>query len=115
HRHARNPAEAIYSQYTHRIAGVVLLTIAALIAWETRRARAWPWSAMSSIVWIVFGLYLIATCDPESWPWGPQRFVEIFADPVVLQHKLLALVPIVFGVVGLLRLRGRLRRPSWTY
>jgi uncharacterized membrane protein HdeD (DUF308 family) len=115
HRHARNPAEAIYSQYTHRIAGVVLLTIAALIAWETRRPRPWPWSALSSIVWIVFGLYLIPTSDPESWPWGPQRFGEIFADPVVLQHKLLALVPIVLGIVGLLRLRGRLRRPSWTY
>jgi hypothetical protein len=115
HRHARNPAEAIYSQYTHRIAGCVLLALAALITWETRRQRAWPWSALSSVVWIVFGLYLIPTSDPESWPWGPQRFMEIFADPVVLQHKLLALIPITFGTIGILRARGRLRRPSVTY
>lgn len=115
HRHARSPAEAIYSQYTHRIAGGVLLVLAALIAWETRRPRPWPWSALSSAVWIAFGLYLIPTSDPESWPWGPQRFVEIFADPIVLQHKLLALIPITYGVVGILRLRGMLRRASWTY
>ncbi len=115
HRHARNPAEAIYSQYTHRIAGGVLLLLAGLIAWETRRPRPWPWSALSSAVWIVFGLYLIPTSDPESWPWGPQRFMEIFNDPVVLQHKLLALIPITYGVIGLCRARGWLRRPSWTY
>jgi len=115
HTHARSPAEAIYSQYTHRIAGAVLLTIAGLIAWEMRRPRAWPWSVMSSVLWILFGLYLIPTSDPESWPWGPQRFTQIVDDPVVLQHKLLALIPITFGTVGILRARGLLRRRSWTY
>jgi hypothetical protein len=115
HSHPRSPAEAIYSQYTHRIAGAVLLTIAALIVWEMRRPRPWPWSALSSMLWILFGLYLIPTSDPESWPWGPQRFMQIFDDPVVLQHKLLALIPITFGVVGILRVRGVLRRWSWTY
>jgi len=92
-----------------------LLALAGVIAWETFRPRPWPWSALSSVIWIVFGLYLIPTSDPESWPWGPKRFVEIFSDPLVLQHKLLALIPIAFGTIGLLRLRGRLRRPSWTY
>ena len=115
HRHARSPAEAVYSQFTHRIAGGVLLVLAALIAWETRRPRPWPWSALSSVVWIVFGLYLIPTSDPESWPWGPRRFGEIFTDPIVLQHKLLALVPILFGVLGILKVRGKLRRARWTY
>ncbi len=115
HTHARSPAEAIYSQFTHRIAGVVLLLLATTIAWETRRPRAWPWSALSSAIWIVFGLYLIPTCDPESWPWGPGRFVELVDDPVVLQHKLLALIPITFGVLGILRLRGKVGRRGWTY
>jgi hypothetical protein len=115
HVHARNPAEAIYSQVTHRIAGGVILLLAALIAWETRRPRRWPWSALSSFVWIAFGLYLIPTSDPESWPWGPGRFVEIFSDPLVLQHKLLAMVPITFGVIGILRVRGVLRRSGRAY
>ena len=115
HAHARSPAEAIYSQYTHRIAGGVLLLLAATIAWETRRPRPWPWSALSSAIWIVFGLYLIPTSDPESWPWGPGRFAEIVDDPVVLQHKLLAMIPITFGVLGILRVRGLLGRRGWTY
>jgi hypothetical protein len=114
HAHARSPAEAIYSQYTHRIAGMVLVLLALTIAWETRRPRAWPWSALSSAIWIVFGLYLIPTSDPESWPWGPGRFVDIVGDPVVLQHKLLAMIPITFGVLGILRARGRVGRRGWT-
>jgi hypothetical protein len=111
HAHPRSPAEAIYSQYTHRIAGGVLLTLAGLIVWETR-GRRWPWS---SLLWIAFGLYLIPTSDPESWPWGPGRFVEIVDDPVVLQHKLLALIPVVFGIIGILRHHGKLGRRGWTY
>ena len=93
----------------------MLLLLAATIAWETRRPRKWPWSALSSAIWIVFGLYLIPTSDPESWPWGPGRFTEIVDDPVVLQHKLLAMIPITFGVLGILRLRGMLGRRGWTY
>lgn len=115
HAHARNPAEAIYSQFTHRIAGGVILLLAGLIAWETWGPRRWPWSALSSFLWIAFGLYLIPTSDPESWPWGPGRFVEIFGDPLVLQHKLLALIPVTFGVLGILRVRGLLRRSGWAY
>jgi hypothetical protein len=115
HAHARNPAEAIYSQFTHRIAGGVILLLAGLIGWETRRPRPWPWSGLSSFVWIAFGLYLIPTSDPESWPWGPGRFADIFRDPLVLQHKLLAMIPIAFGVLGLLRLRGVLRRRGFAY
>jgi hypothetical protein len=115
HPHARNPAEAIYSQLTHRIAGGVLLVLAAVIVWETRRGRAWPWGALSSVLWIAFGLYLIPSMDPESWPWGPKRFVDLFSDLPVLQHKLLALIPIAFGVVGILRQRGLLGRPGWAY
>jgi hypothetical protein len=101
--HARNPAEMFYSQFTHRVAGVVLLILAALTVWESWRPRRFPWNAVSAPVWVAFGLYLIPTSDPESWPYGPQRFVEIFDDPLVLQHKLLALLPIAIGVIIALR------------
>ena len=101
--HARNPAEMFYSQFTHRVAGVVLLILAALTVWESWRPRRFPWNAVSAPVWVAFGLYLIPTSDPESWPYGPQRFVEIFDDPLVLQHKLLALLPIGIGVIIALR------------
>src|SRR5207237_339495 len=103
HHAARNPAEMFYSQFTHRVAGVVLLILAALTVWESWRPRRFPWNAVSAPVWVAFGLYLIPTSDPESWPYGPQRFVEIFDDPLVLQHKLLALLPIAIGVIIALR------------
>src|SRR5215831_4673149 len=110
HPHPRSETELAYSQVTHRVAGGVLLVLAALIAWESWRPRRFPWSALSSALWILFGLYLIPTSDPESWPWGPGRFVEIFGDSLVLQHKLLALIPVTYGVIGGLRSAGLLAR-----
>ncbi len=106
--HGRNPAEMIYSEFTHRLAGVILLLLAGLTAWESWRPRRFPWNAVSAPLWMAFGVYLIPSSDPESWPYGPQRFVEIFQDPLVLQHKLLALLPFVIGVIVLLRGTGRL-------
>jgi len=106
--HGRNPAEMIYSEFTHRLAGVILLLLAGLTAWESWRPRRFPWNAVSAPLWMAFGVYLIPSSDPESWPYGPQRFVEIFQDPLVLQHKLLALLPIVIGAIVLLRGTGRL-------
>ena len=113
HPHPRSEPELAYSQVTHRVAGGVLILVAALTLWEAWRPRRFPWSALSSILFILFGLYLIPTSDPESWPWGPGTFMEIFTDPLVLQHKLLALVPLSFGVIGLLRSAGVLARTYW--
>jgi len=104
--HGRNPAETFYSQLTHRVAGAILLTLAALTVWESWRPRRFPWNAVSAPLWVAFGVYLIPSSDPESWPYGPQRFSEIFADSLVLQHKLLALLPIAIGVITALRARG---------
>ena len=113
HRHPRSATELAYSQITHRIAGSVLLLLAGVIAWESWRPRRFPWSAPSSAIWILFGLYLVPTCDPESWPWGPKRFVEIFSDPLVLQHKIMALIPIAIGISGALRSAGLMPRARW--
>jgi hypothetical protein len=113
HVHPRSETELAYSQVTHRVAGAVLLLVAVLTAWEAWRPRRFPWSALSSVVFILFGLYLIPTSDPESWPWGPGTFMEIFTDPLVLQHKLLALVPLTYGVIGMLRSAGVIARSYW--
>jgi hypothetical protein len=110
HRAPRSEPELAYSQVTHRVAGSVLLLLASVIAWESRRRRPLPWALLSSVLWILFGLYLIPTSDPESWPAGPGRFAEIFTDSLVLQHKALAMVPITFGVVGILRSAGVIER-----
>jgi hypothetical protein len=113
HPHPRSGPELAYSEITHRVAGGVLILVAVLTAWEAWRPRRFPWSALSSFLFILFGLYLIPTSDPESWPWGPGTFMDIFTDPLVLQHKLLALVPLSFGVIGVLRSAGVLARSYW--
>lgn len=114
-RHPRSAADLAYSQWTHRAAGVVLIVLAGVIYWESRRPRPFPWSAVSVPLWIVFGIYLFCSSDPEAWPWGPGRFVEIFGDILVLQHKLLALVPIAIGSIHGLRAAGWLSRARWFY
>ncbi len=113
HRHPRSATELAYSQVTHRVAGGALLLLAGVIAWESWRPRRFPWSALSSALWILFGLYLIPTCDPESWPWGPKRFAEIFDDSLVLQHKILALIPIAIGAIGALKSAGLVPSARW--
>ena len=113
HPHPRSETELAYSQITHRVAGGVLLLVALLTTWESWRPRRFPWSALSSVVFVLFGLYLIPTSDPESWPWGPGTFMEIFTDPLVLQHKLLALVPLTYGVIGALRSAGLMASSYW--
>jgi hypothetical protein len=113
HRHARSESERLYSELSHRAAGGILLVLAAVTAWESRRPRRLPWSALSAGLWVLFGLYLIPTTDPESWPWGPKRFAEIFTDPIVLQHKALALLTIMIGVTAGLRAFGILPPARW--
>ncbi|MEX2147229.1 MAG: hypothetical protein WED01_09485 [Candidatus Rokuibacteriota bacterium] len=109
HAHARNPAEAVISQFTHRASGALLLVLAALIVWEGRPGRRFPWNAFSATLWVVFGTYVFFGADPEAWPLGPKPFVEIFLDPLVLQHKLLALLLVVIGAIEGLRAYGAVR------
>jgi hypothetical protein len=113
HRHARSAAEAAYSTLNHKVSGMMLLLIAATTWWETRRRRGFPWSALSAPLWMAFSVYLFLSGDPEAWPLGPGSFAEALADGVVVQHKLLAMIPLLIGVVELLRGAGWLRSPRW--
>ncbi len=109
HEHARNPAEALYSQFTHRASGAFLIVLAAVIFWESRPGRRFPWNAMSAPLWLGFGVYLFISSDPEAWPYGPKSFIEIFYDPLVLQHKLFAILLLVIGTIEGLRAYGAVR------
>ena len=109
HAHDRNPAEALYSQFTHRASGAFLILLAVVIFWEGRPGRRFPWNALSAPLWLGFGVYLFISSDPEAFPYGPKSFIEIFLDPLVLQHKLFAVLLVVIGVVEALRAYGALR------
>ena len=100
HSHGRSESEIRYSQMNHRVAGGFLVLLAAATLWGLRRPAGAPAAA---VLWIVFGLYLFVSSDPEAWPLGPRRFVEIFDDALVVQHKLLALIPVTLGLADLAR------------
>ncbi len=113
HRHARTAAEAAYSTLNHHVAGALLLVIAMATWWETRRPRRFPWSAVSAPLWMAFSVYLFLSGDPEAWPLGPGTLADAFADGLVVQHKILATIPMVIGVVEMLRCAGLLRSSRW--
>lgn len=100
HEHRRSEGEVRYSEMNHRVAGTFLVALAAVTLWGLVRPARIPAAA---VLWIVFGLYLFVSSDPEAWPLGPRRFGEIFEDPLVVQHKLLALIPIALGLADLAR------------
>lgn len=100
HEHQRSDGEVRYSEMNHRVAGTFLVAVAAATLWGQLRPARVPAAA---VLWIVFGLYLFVSADPEAWPLGPRRFAEIFEDSLVVQHKLLALIPIALGLADLAR------------
>jgi putative copper resistance protein D len=104
-----------FSEVNHRVAGVFLLALAGLIVWESRGPRPFPWSALSAPLWIVLGTLLFVRSDPEAWPYGPGSVAEIVGDPLVLQHKILTLIPVAIGLVEGLQKSGRLRQVEWRY
>jgi hypothetical protein len=113
HRHDRTAAEAAYSTLNHHVAGTLLLAIALVTWWEARRPRRFPWSAVSAPLWMAFSVYLFLSVDPEAWPLGPGTPADALADALVVQHKALAAIPMVIGVVEMLRRAGRLRSSRW--
>jgi hypothetical protein len=113
HRHDRTSAEAAYSTLNHHVAGVLLTIVAAASWWEMRRPRRFPWSAVSAPLWMAFSVYLFLSVDPEAWPVGPGTVADALADGLVVQHKALSAIPMVIGVVELLRRAGLLRSRRW--
>lgn len=113
HSHSRSAAEAAYSTLNHRVSGAMLLIVAGLTWWQTRRPRRFPWSVLSAPVWMAFSVYLFFSGDPEAWPLGPGSLGDALADGVVLQHKLLAVIPMLIGIIEVLRGAGWLRSPRW--
>lgn len=92
----RSAADIAWSEYNHNWSGVFVCAIGVLallarwprFAW----ARHWP------MVFVVLGVFIAIRADPESWPLGTIGFFEAFREPGVVQHRLMTLLVIVFGL-----------------
>jgi hypothetical protein len=100
------------SEMNHHIAGIFLIAIGLSVIWSKHdRSRAWlRW--LPPILFITAGLLLAAWSDSEIWPRGNLSWLWLLRhDAEARQHKLYALLLIVFGVVEYVQSTPRFHKP----
>lgn len=100
------------SEMNHHIAGIFLIAIGLSVIWSKNdRSRAWlKW--LPPVLFIAAGLFLAAWSDSEIWPRGNLSWLWLLRhDAEARQHKLYALLLIVFGLVEYAQSNPRLRKP----
>jgi putative copper resistance protein D len=92
----RTDTDRAWSEYNHHVAGVLVLAMGALaVASGTSRAR---WARNWPLLFLGLAGFIVVRADPGAWPLGPLGFWESMTYPEILQHRLLALIVIVFGI-----------------
>jgi copper resistance protein D len=104
---ASDANDRAWSEYNHHWAGLVVL-VAGFLAFlsrfpAARWARYWPLSFAGLAV------FILLRADPENWPIGPRPFWASFSAPDVLEHRLAALLILVFAVFECAVQAGKLR------
>jgi putative copper resistance protein D len=102
-----------WSEYNHHWAGLIVL-IAGLLALLSRHpsmrwARFWP------LCFAGLAVFILLRADPENWPLGPRPFWESFVAPEVLEHRLGALLIVVFAAFECAVHAGKLKSRWATY
>ena len=93
------PADIGWSEYNHHWAGVFVLlmglgsALAQMLGFQ--RMRYWP------LILVGLAALILFRADPEGWPLGPDSFWESMQDGEVLQHKISALLVLLFAIFEL--------------
>ena len=96
-----------WSEYNHHWAGLIVL-IAGLLALLSRH-RTMRWARFWPLSFAGLAVFIVLRADPENWPLGPRPFWQSFAAPDVLQHRVGALLIVVFAAFECAVQAGRLR------
>ena len=109
----RSAADMAWSEFNHNWSGVFVLAIG-LLALLARvpgfgAARHWP------MLFVLLGVFVAIRADPESWPLGDVGFFEAFREPGVVQHRLMTLLVMIFGIFEWRVRTGRLNSPRAPY
>ena len=98
-----------WSEYNHHWAGLIVLVVGllAMVARlpHQRWAQHWP------LLFLALAAFILLRADPECWPLGPRPFWRSFTAPDVLEHRLFALLIVLFALFEWSVRTGRL---SWT-
>jgi putative copper resistance protein D len=85
-----------WSEYNHHWAGLIVIAagLLALLSHfrRMRWARFWP------LTFAGLSVFILLRADPENWPLGPRPFWASFSAPDVLQHRVAALLILVFAM-----------------
>ena len=96
-----------WSEYNHHWAGLIVL-IAGLLALLSRH-RTMRWARFWPLSFAGLAVFILLRADPENWPLGPRPFWQSFAAPDVLQHRVGALLIVVFAAFESAVQAGKLR------
>jgi putative copper resistance protein D len=96
-----------WSEYNHHWAGLIVL-IAGLLALLSRH-RTMRWARFWPLSFAGLAVFIVLRADPENWPLGPRPFWQSFAAPDVLQHRVGALMIVVFAAFECAVQAGKLR------
>jgi copper resistance protein D len=85
-----------WSEYNHHWAGLIVLVVGllAMVARlpHQRWAQHWP------LLFLALAAFILLRADPECWPLGPRPFWRSFTAPDVLEHRLFALLIVLFAL-----------------
>jgi putative copper resistance protein D len=105
----RNAEDIAWSEYNHHWAGLFVLAIGLMALANqagVRQARHWP------LIFLGLSAFLLVRSDPEIWPVGDIGMFESLRDAEVVQHRIFALLPLLFGIFEWCVRTGRLRSPA---
>ncbi|MBD0315170.1 MAG: hypothetical protein ICV75_00615 [Nitrospiraceae bacterium] len=105
-----------YSEFNHRVAGLLLLVIGVAEWCQTVRSSSAIWARLLLPGALgITGLFLLIWSDHEAWPVGHLTLWQtIFGgDQEILQHKTYGLCAFITAAVEILRRSGRLRHSAW--
>jgi len=89
-------ADKAWSEFNHHWAGILVLAAGLLVLLERcglPLARHWP------LLFLALAVFVGVRSDPEGWPLGSLGFWETLRDPEVMQHRLFALLVIIFALI----------------
>ncbi len=108
----RNADDIAWSEYNHHWSGIFVFVIGILALLNQaglRWARHWP------LVFLGLAGFLLVRSDPEVWPLGSIGLLESLRDVEVVQHRVFALLPALFGLFEWRVRTGRIRDPRAAY
>lgn len=106
-----------YSEFNHRLAGILVVLIALGELHGALRIAAWSWMRLLLPgAMLVGGSYLIVWSDHDAWPIGSQTFIDSFVlgETLMVHHKLYALLLLAVGLIEWLRRSGKLVPRVWS-